>query len=162
MIHHISIPAKKPEKVANAFQGLFEGDLLDFRPLENAYMFWLGDKYGTAIEIYPNDITLRPGNSKLPCRFKSHDDSRYNTVHAAISCKKSSEDILKIAEEFGWHAAEFSRGAFRVIEFWLENSFLLELLTPEMTEEYMLMAQKHLIGKNNDEVPCLASGIQAL
>ena len=162
MIHHISLPAKKPSKVAKALVRLFQGELTDFTSLKNAYMFWLGDEYGTAIEIYPHDVTLRPGNSKQPCRFKYNDDSRYNAVHVALSCDLNTDEIAKIADDFGWHSAEFSRGSFRVVEFWIENSFMLELLTPEMTDEYLKMAKKHMLGKTPGEVPCLAGGIKSI
>jgi hypothetical protein len=44
---------------------------------------------------------------------------------------------VAIAEREGWRAIELSRGAFRVIEFWIENRVMLELLTEDMAQEYL-------------------------
>ena len=143
MIHHISLPAIDPEKTAQILQKIFSGKITDFSPVNGAYMLWFGDDFGSALEIYPAEVTLRPGNPTSPCRFKHKGSSHFSAVHAAISCKLSTKEILAIAEESNWHAAEFRRGSFSVVEFWIDNHFMLELLTPKMTKEYLQMANKH-------------------
>jgi len=143
MIHHISLPTINPQQTAEILQKIFSGKITDFSPLNDAYMLWFGDDFGSALEIYPAETTLRPGNATSPCRFKHKSTNHYSAVHAAISCKLSTKEILAIAEESNWHAAEFRRGSFRVVEFWIDNHFMLELLTPEMTNEYLQMANKH-------------------
>ncbi|WDE98516.1 hypothetical protein PQO03_11755 [Lentisphaera profundi] len=143
MIHHISIPTLKPKETALVLQKIFKGKITDFSPTPNAYMLWFGDDFGSALEIYPADTSLRPGNATEACHFQIQETPHYTAVHAAISCDLSTQEILSIAKEQNWHAAEFRRGSFRVVEFWIDNHFMLELLTPEMAQEYLQMTYKH-------------------
>ena len=43
-----------------------------------------------------------------------------------------------LAAEYGWQARTCWRGEtlFRVVEFWVDDTFLIEVLTPEMQREY--------------------------
>jgi len=143
MIHHISLPTINPQQTAEVLQKIFPGKITDFSPVKGAYMLWFGDDLGSALEIYPAETTLRPGDATKACHFSHNNEEKFNAVHAAISCKLSTKEILAIAEENNWHAAEFRRGSFSVVEFWIDNHFMLELLTPEMTKEYLQMANKH-------------------
>lgn len=36
----------------------------------------------------------------------------------------------------GWRALRLTRGPFDVIEFWIENTVMLELMTPDMADDY--------------------------
>ena len=143
MIHHISLPTINPKRTVEVLQKIFSGKIIDFSPTPNAFMLWFGDDFGSALEIYPAETSLRPGDASKPCHFQHDNTERFNAVHAAISCQLSTPEILAIAKENDWHAAEFRRGSFRVVEFWIDNHFMLELLTAEMTEEYLQMANKH-------------------
>ena len=143
MIHHISIPAQDPLNVANVLAEIFEGKITDFGPTENAYMIWFGDDFGSAIEVYPEDVQLIPGDKKEPCKFSKGNERGFMAVHAAISTTKPRKEIYAIAERENWHAAEFVRGSFAVIEFWIENKLMIELLTEDMAEDYLKLAAKH-------------------
>lgn len=63
--------------------------------------------------------------------------SPFVAKHAAVSVRRSKEEVLALAQREGWRAIELSRGSFRVIEFWIENHVMLEVTTPEMTQEYL-------------------------
>ena len=121
MIHHISMPAVDTANVAKVLAEVFNGTVTDFRPTDNAYMVWFGDEHGSAVEIYPKDIHLVPNDENAPCGFASEKTKKYTAVHAAIGIEKSREEVYAIAKREGWHAAEFSRGSFSVIEFWLSE-----------------------------------------
>jgi len=57
--------------------------------------------------------------------------SAYSATHAAISTLASEAEIIALANREGWRALRCSRdGFFDVIEFWVENRLLLELLPP--------------------------------
>jgi hypothetical protein len=58
MIHHVSIPAREPQHVAEVLAELMNGKCLPFRPLEGAFMAASGDANGTMIEVYPECTTL--------------------------------------------------------------------------------------------------------
>ena len=63
--------------------------------------------------------------------------SGFVTTHAAVSVNRGKDEIMALAVREGWRAVELSRGSFDVIEFWIENRVMLELMTPEMTEAYL-------------------------
>src|ERR1044071_7448681 len=63
MIHHVSIPARAPQRVATVLAELMNGKCFPFGPLEGAYMAASGDEHGTMIEVYPEQATLEvPAN----------------------------------------------------------------------------------------------------
>ena len=57
MIHHVSIPAREPQHVAEVLAELMNGKCIPFRPLEGAFMAASGDANGTMIEVYPERTT---------------------------------------------------------------------------------------------------------
>jgi hypothetical protein len=58
MIHHVSIPAREPQHVAEVLAELMGGKCFPFGPLEGAFMAASGDAHGTMIEVYPERATL--------------------------------------------------------------------------------------------------------
>jgi len=138
MIHHLSLPARNPLHVAEVLVELFGGTLTRFGPHEDSYMAWAGDEYGTAIEIYPAGTEMVPDAGQGQSNFRFNPSaSPFIATHAAVSVARSREEIEAIAQREGWRALELSRGSFRVIEFWIENQVMLEILTEEMTKEYL-------------------------
>src|SRR6516165_12781159 len=53
MIHHVSIPAREPQHVAEVLAELMGGNCFPFGPLEGAFMAASGDGHGSMIEVYP-------------------------------------------------------------------------------------------------------------
>ena len=143
MIHHFSMPAVDTKLVSEVLQEIFDGRVTNFNPTENAYMVWFGDEYGSAIEVYPADIELRPGSNEDPCEFHKTRTSEYSPFHVAISVDCSQEKLHEIGDRLGWRTVEFRRGSFRVVEFWVENRIMFELLPADMTAEYLLMTKQY-------------------
>jgi hypothetical protein len=143
MIHHISIPANNPRHVAEVLAKIWNGQAAPFPPHSGSYMAIAHDEYGTMIEVHPAGIRLIPGMGEQPAQFQvSESLSPYTSVHAAISVPNSQEKIEEIAAQEGWRALRCHRGNFDVIEFWIENHLMLELLTPEMAGQYLEFSQK--------------------
>lgn len=138
MIHHLSIPAKEPLHVTKVLVELLGGVLTEFGPYPNSYIAWVGDEYGTAIEVYPLGTEMFPdaGNGQANFRHNGH-ASPFVATHATVSVDRSKEDIFALAKREGWRAIDLSRGSFRVIEFWIENHVMLEITTKEMAHEYL-------------------------
>jgi hypothetical protein len=68
--------------------------------------------------------------------------SAYSATHAAISTLASEAEIIALANREGWRALRCSRdGFFDVIEFWVENRLLLELLPPDIVPKYLAFIQ---------------------
>ena len=66
----------------------------------------------------------------------------FTATHAAISIDRLREEILQIAGDNVWKALKLSRGSFNVIEFWIENRVMIELLTPDMVRDYLAATKR--------------------
>jgi hypothetical protein len=138
MLHHLSIPAADPQHVATTLVELFHGSLTVFGPYPNSYIAWVGDDHGSGIEVFPLGTELIPGEGQSPPLFRHNPAaSPFGATHAALSVQRTKEEIFALAGREGWRAVELPRGQFRVIELWIENHVMLELLTEEMTREYL-------------------------
>ena len=139
MIHHISIAANNPFHVAEVLAEIFEGQVIPFPEHPGSYMALMLDSHGTIIEVLPRGTELRPGTLTEPCQEAQNSNaSPYTATHAAVSVPTSEAQIRLIAEREGWHVARFDRaGFFDVIELWIENQQMIELLPAELAAKYL-------------------------
>ncbi|HEY9099575.1 MAG TPA: hypothetical protein VIN38_11955 [Thiobacillus sp.] len=145
MIHHYSIPVQDTQNVSEVLAGLFGGSITRFGPYPNAYIVWFGDEFGSAIELYPTGTEMYPDAGENQANFQHNPShARFCATHAAISIDCSREAIFKVAATQGWKALELPRGGFNVIEFWIENSIMIELLTPDMTHDYLSVTRQFI------------------
>jgi hypothetical protein len=142
MIHHVSLPAQNPRHVAQVLTELLDGVLTLFAPCPNAYIAWAGDAAGTAIEVYPSGTEIVPDQGRGQAQFR-HDPgaSGFTATHAAVSVPRSESEVMAIAQREGWRALVLSRGWNDVIELWIENRVMLELMTPAMASDYTRSAE---------------------
>ncbi|MGE5269154.1 MAG: hypothetical protein ACM3JG_05720 [Thiohalocapsa sp.] len=143
MIHHVSIPAKEPQHVAEVLAELMGGKCVPFGPLEGAFMATSGDAHGTMIEVYPDRATLDiPANDDQVVFGENTAPPQTWPFHVLLSVAKEREEIEAIGAREGWRAKTFGRGMqgrkpfFHVIEFWLENRLMIEVVSPAMAKEY--------------------------
>jgi len=144
MIHHVSIPAREPQRVAEVLAELMGGKCLPFGPLEGAFMATSGDAHGTMIEVYPDRATLDIPDRDAQVVFgENQAPPQAWPFHALLSVPLDAEQVERIGAREGWRAKTFRRGMqghkpfFHVIEFWLENRLMLEVASPAMTQEYL-------------------------
>jgi hypothetical protein len=159
MIHHISIAAQNPLRVAQVIAEILKGQAFPFFPHPGSYMVFPMDEHGTAIEVYPLETKLVPGEGDQQCQFVQGNNSNGITAtHAAISVPTSQEEIEEIAKREGWRVLYCNRDSFfDVIEFWLENEVMLELLTPEMAAKYLAVTHPENLQRIFMANPILAS-----
>jgi hypothetical protein len=139
MIHHISISAKDPQRVARVLAELWQTQYLPFPPFPGSFIVILNDGHGTAIEVTPLGTELRPGQEHQDVQSLINESaSIFTPTHAALSVPVSEARIKEIAAREGWRAETFDRvDAFQVIELWIEDRMLIELLTPAMAQRYL-------------------------
>jgi len=162
MINHISIAVNDPLRVANVLAEIWDGMVFPFPPAPNSFFVLANDGRGTAVEITPTGTILIPGEG-LPdendltssthdneARFV-HDDNapKYVATHLNINTRKSIEEIREIAKREGWRVLVCNRGEgmFQLLEVWVENTFLLEVMTPEQTARYVEITDPVFIAK---------------
>jgi hypothetical protein len=142
VIHHISITVNHPLKVARALGDVLQGSVYGFPPLEGSYIVLPFDAHGTAIEVYPRTATFEPGLADGPQTYGLNASSPpYIGIHAAISVPSTQAEIEAIGDREGWRTLLCDRGPFRVIEFWVENWLMLELLPANLTTDYLAFIQ---------------------
>jgi hypothetical protein len=124
MIHHVSIPAREPQHVAEVLAELMGGECYPFGPLEGAFMAASGDAHGTMIEVYPERATLDiPKNDQVVFGDNASPPETW-PFHVLLSVPLESEQIEALGAREGWRAKTFGRGMrghkpfFHVIEFW--------------------------------------------
>jgi hypothetical protein len=138
MLHHISIPANNPRHVAEVLAKILGGRTAPFPSHPGSYVAVAFDEQGTLIEVYPLGTELVPGDNDDQVKFSINPVSnQFNAVHAALSVPVNQEQIEQIAASEGWRVLRCNRGQFEVIEFWIENHLMLELLTPEIAPQYL-------------------------
>jgi len=144
MIHHVSIPASEPQRVAEVLAELMNGKCVPFGPLDGAFMAASGDANGTMIEVYPERATLNiPDRDDQVVFAENPTPPQTWPFHVLLSVPHDAGEVERIGAREGWRAKTFGRGMrghkpfFHVIEFWLENRLMIEVATPTMAREYL-------------------------
>ncbi len=149
MIHHISLPAKNPLHVAEVLAELFQGYCAPFPSHPGSYVAFAADEHGTVIEVYPHGTEMTPGEGEQSIQFRHQNNAnQFIASHAAISIALNQPEIESIAQREEWRCVRCSRGFFDVIELWLENTVLVELTTPELTQQYTAVLSPENLAKH--------------
>ncbi len=146
MIHHLSISAHDPRHVAEMLAEFMGGDATTFPPNPGSWFAHQPDQFGTGIEVYPFGTELRPRGAKGSgfARDEAHAPA-YGPTHFALSVQMSPDAIAAICAREGWQCNLCARGgAFRVMEVWIENAGMVELLPPAFAAEYLAMTRQHM------------------
>jgi hypothetical protein len=135
MIIHASVPADDTARVARVLSELWRCDYFPFL-FPQHFLVVAGDERGTQIEVGPRGKHIVPGETMMS--FESNPKpSSYSEVHLNIATPLTVEEVLAIGRREGWTARVCDRGGvFNVIEFFLENSFMLELMTDGELRRY--------------------------
>ena len=138
MIHHLSIAAREPERVAQVFAELMLGACIPFPPNPGAFLAVAGDRNGTAVEVYPAQTLLKPAGPAGAEFIRDDGEPALSAFHFALSVERSRADVERIARREGWPCFVCDRGGdFGVVEVWVEGHFLVELLPPDFAAQYL-------------------------
>ncbi len=142
MIFHASIPARHPRRVAEVLAEIWGGFPAPFPTFPGAWMAVAGDDRGTIIETYPADRVISPGEGSASFTPGTVAPAQYSAFHMAVGTQLDTEAVLAIGAREGWRAVCCTRGQnfFDVIELWIENTTMIEVLTPEMQSDYLSFA----------------------
>jgi hypothetical protein len=136
MIFHFSIGADDPKRTATMFAELWRGEAFYFPMVgKGSWVAHAGDDRRSTIEVYPRDLAFYP-NEEGEGHQRNEPVSRHVPFHAAVATPLSIEEVEEIGRRYGCHTILCNRGPFRVIEFWVDNALMIEMLTPEMQTEY--------------------------
>jgi len=146
MIHHVSIPAREPERVARVLAELLGGYAGPFiGPMPGAWVVYQEDGFGTGIEVYDERTMLVPAQGDAMGETQLGEPPEAVAFHALISVKADRATIERIGAREGWRTRHFWRGPpgrrlFELYEFWVENRVMLEIVTEDMLQSYVRIA----------------------
>jgi hypothetical protein len=144
MIFHASFAARNPRQVTSAIAEIIGGTAMQFPFVGRAsWVAVAGDDKGTMIEVYADGEELQPDiGEAVAVRSMPR---RFSATHLAIATQLSEAEVLEVADRENWLARYCKRGGedfgFGVIELWVENRLLVEVLTQDMQREYLAMAK---------------------
>src|SRR3984957_592674 len=136
MIHHLSIAARDPKYAAAVLAELMGGTAVPFPPNPGSFFALQLDEYGSGVEVYPAGTELQPGG-EVGGSFVRKEARGYGSTHFALSVATDAATVFTIAERAGWQYFDCNRGPFHVIEVWVENQTMVEVLPPEYAREYL-------------------------
>lgn len=152
MIAHLSIPAENARATALFFAAIIDGVVFNFPVVPGAFIAVARDGSGTAVEVYPLAMTHHPGigqpNSTteptgitaMPWEdqiYAESTDRLPSGFHFAIATQQSVPEVMSRSHALGWRAVACNRGGlFGVVEVWVDNLYLVEVLVPEEVHSY--------------------------
>jgi hypothetical protein len=152
MIAHISVPSENPKETALFFAAVIDGLVFDFPVVAGASIAVARDGSGTAVEVYPPSMKHHPGTGQvdptvkpegpatMPWEDQIYSESanrRPSSFHLAIDTKLTEVEVIARATSLGWRSLACDRGGvFGVVEVWVDNTYLVEVLVPEEAEKY--------------------------
>lgn len=152
MIAHVSIPARNPHETALLLAALIDGEAFEFPVVPGAWIAVARDGSGLAVEVYPETMAHHPGKGDVDPALKPEgpqtmpwEDQIYadgpqiraSAFHFALASPLTDEQILNVAQRAGLRAVKCERGGvFGLVEVWLENALLVEVLSAREFSRY--------------------------
>lgn len=133
MLFHLSIPARDPELVARAIAELWRGHAVPFPIYDGGWIAFALDDRNSAVEVVPYGLAFTPDGGQ------AQSDSARGApgVHFAMASPLDAGAIEALARRHGWTCGRCTRSAFDVMELWLEDTLMIEVLTAEMQADYL-------------------------
>lgn len=163
MIAHFSLPARDPKAVAAVFADLIDGVAMPFPVVPGAWVAIARDGSGTGVEVLPEASAHNPGEGDadparkangpevMPWEVQIRQDGaaqQTSGFHVALTSPKSVEEIVAIGQAQGWRTVVCERGGvFDLVEIWIDNRFMLEVLPPVGTERYLAFYTPEVAGQ---------------
>ena len=138
MIHHLSIAARDPKHAAEVLAEIMGGKAVPFPPNPGSFFALQLDDHGSGVEVYPAGTELQPAGEEGGSFVRKPREGRgFGATHFALSVATDAGKVKRIAERAGWHCVTCNRGPFHVIEVWVENDTMVEVLPPDFAAEYL-------------------------
>jgi len=140
MIHHLSIAAQNPKQAADVLAEIMGGTAVPFPPNPGSFFALQLDEHGSGVEVYPAGTELQPGGA-VGGKFVRTEARGFGSTHFALSVATDAATVQAVAKRAGWQCFDCNRGPFHVIEVWVENATMVEVLPPEYAQEYLAFAR---------------------
>lgn len=135
MILHASIPANEPQHTAQTLAQLIGGVAFPLPGNGGAWGALNCEGDGTLIEVLRRgrEYHRREGEH---CEMVWGDERRHGATHLMIETPLDEGAVLALATARGCQAHRARHGFFDVLEFWIDECQLFDVVTPEMSRIY--------------------------
>ncbi len=163
MIAHFAMPTANPRIAAEAFARIIDGIATPFPPVPGGWVAIARDGSGVGVECLPETSAHHPGQGDVDPDFVSRrpGDGPWESqirqdgpvpgavgFHVALTTALSVEAIMEIGREQGWRAVHAERGGlFDLVELWVDNRLMIEVLAPEGTRRYLDIYKPEVVGR---------------
>lgn len=140
-IHHFTVPARDPERVAACLAEALGGEVLPIPHPVGTLLVYAGDEDGSAIEVWPAALRGDVRGHELELRELPLPEAWPH--HSYITSESCDVDhVLAIFEREGWRAEKVRNGpphfGFSLVRAWIENQWPIEIGDSAMRAEYEL------------------------
>lgn len=155
MILHASIVADEPRNTAETLATLLGGVALPLGPGEGTWSAVGSDPIGNMISVLGRGSEFHRTDDRVDTRMG--EPVRHSAYHLLIETSLSEAEVVSLAADRGCHTLRTKHGAFDVIEFWVDDCLLIEVVTPEMAREYRELIQSDELRQRL--APIIAAGV---
>lgn len=149
MIAHFSIPARNPQSTAELFARIIDGVVAPFHVVDGAWMVLARDGSGSGVEVIPDTTVIATGEGAVDgAQFAAAPPEALaglTAIHFALTSALSTEEVIALGQAEGWRAVHADRGPFDLVELWIDNRIMVEVLPPAGAARYMASVQAQLI-----------------
>ena len=131
MIQHVSVTADDPRSAAETVARLLGGRAVPIGPTEGTWTAFGPDPVGNMVEIMPRGSEFHRKGDHVETR--KGDAIRHSGFHVMIETPLSEEEVLAFGDG---SAVRATHGPFDLIEFWIDDCLLLEVLPPNLSQAY--------------------------
>jgi hypothetical protein len=153
MIRHISIDVRDPLRATGVLAEILDGKVYKFF-VPGSYIAMPFDNYGTHIVVFEAGDAWTPGADVESAKVIRTAPANFVSSHAAISVPTPPQQIEKIGQREGWRVLIRKQGGsvpFSATEFWVENRWLFEFLSPEFESQHLQTMQPERIEQMLDQ-----------
>lgn len=138
-IHHFTIPARDPERVARVLAELLGARVVPLPHPQGNLLVYAGDADGSAIEVWPAATRGRVGDHELAASDLPLPDAWPHHAYVTSDACTAEAIVAAFARE-GWKAERVHNGpphaGFGLVRCWIENQTCIEIGGREMREQY--------------------------
>ena len=163
MIAHFSLPARDPQRTADVFARIIDGVAMPFPVVAGAWVAIARDGSGLGVEVLPETSAHNPGQGPadpdrrangpevMPWEVQIRQDGAPQAAsgfHVALTSPLAASEVLAIGEAEGWRAVACDRGGvFDLVELWIDNRFMIEVLPPSGAARYAEFYRPEVAGR---------------
>lgn len=138
-IHHFTIPARDPERVARVLAELLGARVIPLPHPQGNLLVYAGDADGSAIEVWPAATRIPVGQHEPAARDLPLPEDWPHHAYVTSDAADADRILTTFARE-GWKAERVYNGppsaGFGLVRGWLENQTCIEIGGSEMREQY--------------------------